>query len=165
MRRESALGGDTAILRSLKIAKTTFSVVLASTALVATNVMVTLRVLSFPAQVAILVVTFMCVCIIITAVVADVFSRSNQILGTLRTLGAKRETILVTTLVSLLGFGAIGSVLGAVVGVGLGAVIDVPGTATQGALTTLIDGLLVCGSLIAATEVGAFFGVRTSWRN
>lgn len=159
-------GADPAVVRSLRIARSTFSVVAAFSALVATNVMLTLRTLSLAGQATVLALTFSLVCIITAALVVDILSRSSQAVSTLRTLGANQRVVAVSILVSLIAFGAAGSAAGALLGGGLGAALGAFGAApAQGVTETLTAGLVVWVLSIVAVAAGVFVGVRTSWRN
>jgi ABC-type lipoprotein release transport system permease subunit len=139
--------------------------VAAFSALVATNVMLTLQTLSLAGQAAVLALTFSLVCIITAALVVDILSRSSQTVATLRTLGANQRVVALSILVSLIAFGAAGSAAGALLGGGLGAALGALGAApAQGAAATLTAGLVVWVLSIGAVAAGVLLGVRAAWR-
>jgi predicted lysophospholipase L1 biosynthesis ABC-type transport system permease subunit len=151
------------VARSLRISRPTFYMVAAFSAAVAANAMITLQVLNSAGQAAVLGFTSLFVGIVGAAVAVDILSRSSQGLATLRTLGAKRETVAVSMVASLVTFGAAGSALGAALGVGLVAALIRSGPSILS--STLVNALFVLGLSASAIGVGVYAGVRSSWHN
>ena len=137
--------------------------VAAFSAAVAANAMITLQVLGTIGQAAVLGFVSISFGIVGAAVAIDILSRSSQGLATLRTMGARRETIAASMVANLVAFGVIGSVLGAVLGFGLVETLIRSGSLILGSL--LIDALFVLGISAVATGAGVYAGVRTSWHN
>ncbi len=163
MRKGIVYGPDSMVVRSLRISRPTFYMVAAFSAAVAANAMISLQVLSFVGQAAVLGFISLFAGIIGAAVTIDILSRSSQGLATLRTLGAQRGAVAVSMVASLAAFGAAGSVLGAALGVGLVAALIRSGPLVLSG--ALVNALLVLGISAAAISVGVYAGVRASWRN
>ena len=156
-------GQDSVVSRSLRITRPTFYMVAAFSAAVAANVTVTLQALSSIDQAAVLGFTSLFVGIVGAAVAIDILSRSSQALGTLRTYGAKREAVAVSMVASLVAFGAAGSTLGAVLGVGFVATLRESGPVILS--STIVNAFFVLVLSAAAISVGIYAGVRASWRS
>jgi len=137
--------------------------VAAFSAAVAANAMITLQVLGTIGQAAVLGFVSISFGIVGAAVAIDILSRSSQGLATLRTMGARRETIAASMVANLVAFGVIGSVLGAVLGFGLVETLIRSGSLILGSL--LVDAIFVLGISAVATGAGVYAGVRTSWHN
>ncbi len=156
------------VARSLRVSRATFSMVAAFTAAVAANAMLSLQLLNGFGQAVVFALVFFFVAVIGIALVVDIFSRSNQAVATLRTLGATKGTVSRPLLVNLLMSGGAGCVAGAVLGGALGAGLGVYGLVpVQGAATgtagTVVNAILVVVLSLAAMSLGTYMGVRRAW--
>ena len=165
MKRVTVRRADPVIARSLKVTRTTFSMVATFTAGVAANVMLSAQVLSALGQVAVFALMFAVISIISASLVADIFTRSNQVVTTLRTLGATKGAISKSIVVSLFVPGAAGAAIGAALGGGLGAAGLVQGALGTGLGSIMLNGVVVLAMSLAAIGCGVYAGVRTAWRN
>jgi len=156
-------GHDSMVARSLRISRTTFYMVAAFSAAIAANATITLQVLSYYGQAAILGFTALFVGIVGASVATDILSRSSQDIGTLRTYGASREAVAWSMATSLVIFGAAGSAVGATVGAGFATTLRNSGQFIFSG--TLINAFLVLALSIVAIGVGVYAGVRASWHN
>jgi putative ABC transport system permease protein len=159
------LGFDPVVSRSLRIARPTFAVVGTVAAAVAANEVVTLQALNPLGQALALGLMFVFISVICAAVAVDIFTRSDQTVATLRSIGAQRRSVSGSILAKVLVFALAGSIAGVLLGVGLGTSLAV-GSAVQSGLTgLLVDAVLVFGLTAMATGVGVYAGVRAAWHN
>jgi predicted lysophospholipase L1 biosynthesis ABC-type transport system permease subunit len=135
------------------------------TAAVAANEVVTIQVMNSLGQAVVLGVMFVFVSVIGAAVAVDIFSRSNQTVATLRSIGAQRGSISTSILASVLVFACAGSAAGALLGTGLGSLSIFGAIGTPGLMGAILDAVLVLGLTAVASGVGVYIGVRAAWRN
>ena len=159
MSREAAVSASQVVARSLKISNATHLMVGSVAAGVAVNAAVAMRFLGTTGQLALLAVVFVSLAVGASAVAADVYSRSSQVLSNLRSIGATRTAVSAAVVFAVIGYGAGGAVLGGVLGMGLGSALG-PGGLGGSAVVQLVAVILAaCGGI----SVGMFAGARRAW--
>lgn len=160
MSREATVSATAMVARSLRISGTTHMVVASVSAAVAVNAAVALQFLGVGGEAAILAIAFLSLAAAASAISMDVYSRSAQVVSNLRSIGASRNSVSSAVVLSLIGYGGGGSVLGGAVGTALGAVLRGTGTGGGALILQLVAvALASCGGISA----GIFYGARASW--
>jgi len=149
------------LARSLKVSKSTHTVVATVAAAVAANAAVAMQFTGLAAQVATLILIFVSLALGTSAISADIYSRSSQAVSNLRSIGASSRSLANAVFFSLIGYGVAGSTLGAVVGAGLGISLGGQG----GALSVLTAVFAVVLASSAAAAAGVYAGGRGTWRS
>jgi hypothetical protein len=148
------------IARSLKITRTTHSLVAAITAAVALNSMVAIQYLGLSGQAALLVVVFVSLGVGSLAVSTDIYSRSSQTLTNLRSIGATTGSISSALALAIVGYGIAGAVIGAGSGGALGFAL---GSSGAGSMSLLTDAIAVIAASSGAIAAGFYVGARATW--
>ena len=161
MSRGFALGPDSLVARSLKISRATHMTVVAVVAAVALNATVAIQYLGELGQAVLFCLIFASVAASLSAVSADLYSRSSQAISNLKSIGASSKTISYALTLSVVGYGAAGAVVGAAGGACLGAAFG-SGGASVTALVLEVAGVMAVASSAAAT--GVYAGSRV-WRS
>ena len=161
MSREATVSATAMVARSLKISGTTQMVVGSVSAVVAVNAAVSIQFLGVGGQAAILAIAFLSLAAASAAVSMDVYSRSAQVVSNLRSIGASRNSVSSAVVLSLIGYGGGGAVLGGAMGTALGAVLAAGTQETALAVQLAAVVLATCGG----TAAGVFYGARASWRS
>ena len=160
MSREATVSATAMVARSLKISGPTHLVVASVSAGVAVNAALAMQFLGLGGDAAILVTAFLSLAAAAAAVSMDVYSRSAQVVSNLRSIGASRNSVSSAVVLSLIGYGGAGSVLGGVLGTALGASLEGAGAAGGTMVIQLVAVVLAaCGGMSA----GVFYGARASW--
>ena len=160
MSREATVSATAMVARSLKISGPTHLVVASVSAGVAVDAALAMQFLGLGGDAAILVTAFLSLAAAAAAVSMDVYSRSAQVVSNLRSIGASRNSVSSAVVLSLIGYGGAGSVLGGVVGTALGASLEGAGAAGGTMVIQLVAVVLAaCGGMSA----GVFYGARASW--
>ncbi len=158
MRAGVSIRSGQVIARSLKITRATSTLVAAVTAAVALNAMVAMQFIGSAGQIALLALVFISLAIGSLAVSVDVYSRSSQAVANLRSIGASKGSISSALAVAVVGYGAVGAVLGAAVG-------GVTGLALGGGwgVSLLAESVGVIAVASGATAIGFYVGARRAW--
>lgn len=159
MSREASVAATQIVARSLKISATTHLLVASIAAGVAANAAVALRFLGLGGQAVLLAVVFASLAAGSSAVAADVYSRSSQVMNSLKSIGATRSSLSSAVVFAVIGYGAGGATLGAVAGLGIGAGLG-PGAPDGAALLELVAVILAA---CAGMSAGVFLGARRAW--
>ncbi len=157
MSREFAVHASDLVARSLKISRATHMTVAAVVAAVALNATIAIQYLSALGQAALLVLIFFSVAGGLSAISADLYSRSGQAVSSLKSIGATGKSISYAVIMSVVGYGAAGAVFGVLVGAGFGAAL---GNGGVSATALLVEGLGVIVAASAATAAGVYAGGR-----
>ena len=161
MSREAAVSATQMVARSLKVSPATHMVVASVSAGVAVNAAVAMQFLGLEGQVVLLAVVFVSLAAGSSAVAADIFSRSSQVVSTLRSIGASRSSVSSAVVYAMIGYGAGGAALGGVLGAALGSAL---GTGTMD-LAATIELAAVILAACAGMSAGVFAGARRVWRS
>ncbi len=161
MSRDFAVHASDLVARSLKITKATHMTVAVVVAAVALNASIAIQYLGALGQAVLLTLIFLSVAGGLAAISADIYSRSGQAVNSLKSIGASSKSISYAVIVSVVGYGAAGAVLGAAAGAGVGAAL---GGAGASATTVLLESLGVIVAASSATAAGVYAGVRL-WRS
>jgi cell division protein FtsX len=156
------LSVNQAVARSLKVTRTTYLVVAATTAAVVTNATVAMGAMGLSGQMILLALTFVFVASAASAVSTDILSRSSQTIANLRSIGATRRSIFGGVLLAFIGWGLAGAVLGAGLGSAIGVALTSPSGAGLPYYGSAVFALVVAGG---ATASGVYFGVGMAWRS
>ena len=159
MSREAAVSATAMVARSLKISGTTQMVMASMSAGIAANGAVAIQFLGIGGQAAILAMAFLSLAAAASAVSMDVYSRSEQVVSNLRSIGASRNSVSSAVVVSLIGYGGGGAVLGGAVGTAIGAGLSAGTVGGELILQLLAVVLATCGGMTA----GIFYGARSAW--
>lgn len=148
-------------MKSLRVTKSTLTLVAFVPAVVAVNGMVLTQLLGPTGLTTGLGMVFACTAIAMFLIIADIMDRSTKAVSAMRSIGASRKTLASAILLGLLGFGVIGACLGS----GLGAAIA--GTIGRSIPTANI---VVSASLVMVVSVvgvasGAYFGLMLAWKD
>ena len=162
MTREISMHPGDMVARSLSITRTTHALVAVVTAAVTLNAMVAMQFIGLLGQAVLLSLVFVTLAAGLSAVSLEVYSRSGQAVSNLRSIGATSGSLSKAVLVSIIGYGAAGSALGAAAGAGLGAALGGPSVA---GVTALAEGVGVIVAASAATAAGVYLGARAAWRS
>ena len=162
MSREATVSATQMVARSLRISRPTHILVTSLSAGVAVNAAVAMQFLGVGGQLVLLAVVFATLAVGASAVSADVYSRSGAAVSNLRSIGASRNGVSSAVVLSLVGYGAGGAVLGGALGTGLGGALGGAVTVGEPAVLQLAAVVL---SACAGISVGGFLGARSSWRS
>jgi hypothetical protein len=95
-------------------------------------------------------------------VLLETLSRSNQSIAVFRSVGAKKGTVTVSILVTLVGAGLVGAVAGAALGLLLGGAYALDSPLTDA--VPIVQGTgYVLASFVAGLTAGVLAGVKFSW--
>ena len=150
------------VSRSLRISAATHAGVAAVSAAVALNAVVAMQFLHAAGQAVILAAVFVLLCVGLSAISMDLYSRSQQTLSNLRSIGASRAKISQAMVLTMVIYGAGGALLGAAAGAGIGAGLGNSGTAAAGLLVQSFGVVVAASSAIVA---GVYAGGWASWRS
>ena len=162
MKPEFSLRSSQVIARSLKITRTTHSLVAAITAAVALNSMVAIQYLGLSGQAALLVAVFVSLGVGSLAVSKDVYSRSIQTVANLRSIGATTGSISSALASAMIVYGMVGAVIGVAVGGAMGFAL---GGGVSGGASILSEAIGVIAVSSGAIAAGFYIGARTTWRS
>lgn len=157
MSRDLAHASDL-VARSLKIGRATHVTVAALVAGIALNASIAIQFLGTLGQGVLLVVIFLSVVAGLSAISADLFSRSGQAVSSLKSIGASGKSISYAVTLSVVGYGAAGAVLGAVAGAAAGVAF---GNAGASATSLVLGWLGVVAAASSATAAGVYAGAKT----
>jgi hypothetical protein len=147
------------VARSLRITGATNIMVGSLAAAVALNGMIGIEVLRIGGQAVLLAVIFASLVFASSAVCIDILGRSGQAMSNLRSIGATRSNVSSALLMSIIMYGGIGSVIGALAGAGVGpALVGVsfgPGVFAEAAEVVVASA--------AALGAGVYLGGRYAW--
>jgi hypothetical protein len=156
------LSANQAVARSLKVTRTTYMVIAATTAAVVANATMAMQTMALSGQLVVLAIIFVFVALASSAISADILGRSSQTLANLRSIGATRRSIYGGVLFAIIGWGLVGAVLGVGLGSLLGAALAGPSAAGLPYYGGAVLALVVSGG---ATASGVYFGVGMAWRS
>lgn len=159
MSREASVVATQIVARSLKISAATHLLVAATAAGVAVNAVVAMRFMGLGGQAVLLAVVFASLAAGSSAVAADVYSRSSQVVSSLKSIGATRTSLSSAVVFAVIGYGAGGATIGAILGLALGAGLG-PGPLDGAALIQFIAVILAA---CAGVSAGVFIGARRAW--
>jgi len=162
LKPEFSMRSSQVIARSLKITRTTHSLVAAITAAVALNSMVAIQYLGVSGQAALLVAVFVSLGVGSLAVSKDVYSRSIQTVANLRSIGATTGSISSALASAMIVYGLAGAVIGVAAGSALGFTFGSSGAWSVSLLSEAIGVIAASSGAIAA---GFYIGARTTWRS
>jgi hypothetical protein len=161
MSRDFAVQASSLVARSMKVGRATHMTVAAVVGAIALNASIAIQFLGALGQAVLLAVIFASVAAGITAISADIYSRSSQAVKSLKSIGASSRAISYALIMSVIGYGAAGAVLGAAAGTGVGAAI---GSAGASSTALLVGSFGVVLAASAATAAGVYAGARI-WHN
>jgi len=150
------------VARSLRISTATHAGVAVVSAAVALNAMVAMQFLQTAGQAVILAAEFVLLCVGFSAISMDLYSRSQQTLSNLRSIGASRGKITQAVVASMVVYGGLGALLGTAAGAGIGAGLGNSGTAFAG---LLVQSIAVIVASAGAVVAGVYAGGWASWRS
>ena len=156
--------------KSLRFNRLRLALIASVSLIVVTNATFLIEVLSSSASILVPVLVFCFTFLPVYVVLLETMSRSNQSLALFRSVGAKKLTIAASLLVSLVGAGMLGAVVGTLVGLLLaGTYVVISPTAVVGLASTirilpLAQGVgYVLGSFVAGLATAILFGVVFKW--
>jgi putative ABC transport system permease protein len=149
------------VARSLRISTATHASVAAVSAAVALNATVAMQFLRTPGQAIILAAVFVLLCVGLSAISVDLYSRSKQTLANLRSIGASRGKISQAVIASMVVYGAVGALLGTAAGAGIGSL----GGSGAAATDVLFQSLGVLVASAGAIVAGVYAGGWAAWRS
>ena len=151
-----------AVAKSLRITRSTYVLVAALTAGITANAMVAIQFQGLAGQATLFALAFVSVAVATCAVSADMFSRSRQVVDNLLSMGAKKGTLSRAVLATVFTYGTIGSLLGVLVGAGVGYALSNFTSAGVAILSEAVTFLIVSAG---ATTAGVYTGVGVAWRS
>ena len=149
------------LARSLKVTKSTHTVVAIVAAAIAANAGIAFQLIGLFGQIAVLALIFASVALGTSAIASDIYTRSSQAMSNLRSIGASSRALTSAVFFAVIGYGVAGSALGAIIGSALGSSLGGQGSAFSILFTVLA--VVLCSSSAAA--VGVYAGGRGTWRS
>ena len=159
--RSLGLGANGLVARSLKISRATHMTVVAVVAAVALNATVAIQYLGAFGQAVLLCLIFASVAVGLSAISADLYSRSSQTISNLKSIGASRRSISYALTLSVIGYGAAGAFVGAAGGACLGVALGSGGVPINTLILEVVGVMAIASS---ATATGVYGGSRI-WRS